>query len=488
MTPLSIAFLVGLIGIFGIFSALHAVSSIIKEANSLDRGRRLLEDLPADLPIDYDYRSWIIEQDAGLSDTHFGDHLFSAALAAKSGRAVTLHEFHQLSNRREDRRKDARLSGGITALLLVCGIAGTLLAIKPILGDFSVTSDPAGISNAADNVAKATDLIQSLGEAFLPSLVALGLTVFVAFARGFYTQLRGHLAGKLDEFDLQDLFHRFPPPSISNEMNNVRAQLTDLVTQILASQRNLDGFVQQLTNAASVFQGETPKLQKVSKEILGAVNKLTPAITSLDNSISQNFGQSSPLITNLNGIAAISSDVVNATKELKSAGSSISKSIDLTSRMLKQSADLIESQIQSAGVKTTENIANAAGGILETLFNDAVLKINNSASPLITSSSIIVKEVQSLKADTKQTVDDLSKVISSVVSSTTSTLHQSLLESSTNLASNVNESIARIEKANNSSVSKIEADINSMKLAIGNELSQMQQTCVLGRYFGKRSK
>ncbi|HYN78368.1 MAG TPA: hypothetical protein VES73_11310, partial [Lamprocystis sp. (in: g-proteobacteria)] len=240
LTPVIISLIVGGIGVVGLFAAFRAAHAISLERAAMRRGRSALRDLPMGQDTVFNYRDWLIDRGANLADSHFADHLLAAADATKSGRAVSLHELHEVSARREARRVWARLSGGITALLLVCGIAGTLAAIKPVLGNFALDSKAAGTTEVSVNITKATDLIQGLSTAFLPSLVALLFTLIVASARGWYAHGRGVLAGELDRLDMEDLFQRFPPPSLSRELDGVRGQLAELTVQMLASQRNLD--------------------------------------------------------------------------------------------------------------------------------------------------------------------------------------------------------------------------------------------------------
>lgn len=428
MTPLLIAALVGGIGVFGIVSALHANSGIRTEIDILRRGRRMLEDLPMDQPRDFDYRTWMIEQNARLCDSHFGDHLFAAADATRSGRAVTLHEFHQLSARREARRKAARISGGITALLLVCGIAGTLIAIEPILGGFQITADSAGVSNAAENVEKATFLIQSLGQAFLPSLVALALTVIVALTRGFYSQSRGHLAGKLDDLDLQDLFHRFPPPSISRELNDIRVQLAELATQMLASQRNMDDFVQRLSDASTGFQKDTPPIQKASIDFVQGVLKLTPTMVSLDNTITQHFGVASPLVEKLDGVIAVSEAVKKTSAHMESAGNLLEQSMKQTHRILEETAASIDHQIRTAGQEVATNIAQAASIAIRDSFESVVQQINIAAEPLQQAAIAATRENTALKTEMTHVVKDLENKIEVLLSENTAEMRSEVTQ------------------------------------------------------------
>lgn len=52
------------------------------------------------------------------------------------GRAATTSEIHAYIARREKNKISPKFSAGIAALLLIIGIAGTLMSVHPILSDF----------------------------------------------------------------------------------------------------------------------------------------------------------------------------------------------------------------------------------------------------------------------------------------------------------------------------------------------------------------
>jgi len=92
--PIVIAIIVGLIGMVGLFAAGRAAYEIGRERAVLRRGQAALRDLPMPADAGFDYRVWINDRGAEISDSHFGDHLRAASDAEKSGRAVSLHELH----------------------------------------------------------------------------------------------------------------------------------------------------------------------------------------------------------------------------------------------------------------------------------------------------------------------------------------------------------------------------------------------------------
>ncbi|WP_295390444.1 hypothetical protein [uncultured Thiodictyon sp.] len=468
--PISLSILVGAIGLVGIVAAWLAYKGIDAERDALRRGSLGLEDVP-DSDEKYDYRGWLKER--RLDDSHFGDHVRAAADARRSSRAISLQELHQVSARREARRGSARVSGGIAGLLLVCGIAGTLFCIKPVLRDFDITADqrngetqqaikassavgkaeggqsssgPGGINNAKN-------LIHDLSQAFLPSLWALVLTVIVAMVRGLYTHNRGTLAGELDQLDLEDLFARFPPPSLSRELDGVRAQLADLTAQMLASQRNLDGFVQRLTDAAQGFQNNAPPLQEASNRFVGGVKHLAPRLDILSKTIADHLGPTAPVVSRFDGLLAVATDVNKAAAQMQTAGAILSEHLSASHRLLKDTTDALPAQFQAACQSASGVIAQAASHALATACQDAVARLDAAALPLRDAAQSVAAENRALKADTSQTIANLTRSVEALCDATTKGMR-------TDLNTGLDAATGRVDSLLTATASQVRASLN----------------------------
>ncbi len=398
--PVIISIVVGAIGLVGLVAAVIAAMAIRTERKVLKRGRDSLADLP--VGADYNYREWINERH--LDDSHFADHLRGAADAAKAGRAVSLSELHQVSARREASRRSARLSSGVTGLLLVCGIAGTLWCIKPVLGQFDVTASPGG-EMGATNGAVATKMIRDLSNAFWPSLIALIGTVVVVSARGFYTHGRGVLSGKLDRLDLEDLFGRFPPPSISRELDEVRAQLGNLVGHIVSSQRNFDGAVERLTNAAQGISKQTLPLYDASERFSKAANQLAPKFDELVLTLSSHLGQSAPILKQLGALQLVSQQITVATTQMEHSGKTLSNHLVLSHQVLKQVSKDLPAQMQSACETASRIIADATSAAIATACTEAVRSLDAAAAPVRQAASEINQGNQALRTEIAKIVE-----------------------------------------------------------------------------------
>lgn len=407
-TPIVATSIVVLIAIFGAVCGLIAGDGIGREQRMLKRGVDSLRDVPAGPAALFDYRRWVKERPE-LVDTHFADHLLSAWAAAKAGRAVSLHELHEVSARREARRRSARLSGGITGLLLVCGIAGTLLAIKPILGGFNISSNPVGFREASDSALAATKMIRDLGQAFWPSLAALIGTIVVVFLRGVYAHRRGTLAGELDQLDLEELFPRFPPPSISREFDEVRAGLGELVTTMLASQRSFDDFVKRLTGAARGFRADAPPLQQAATRFATASETLAPKLDALLAALPTHFGPDAPLCARLGSLDILGQQVTATALEMKQNGSIMAEQLETAHRILQQTANDLPGQIKDGCVSAATILKVATSNAVTAACADTARSMDAAAAPVRDAAAALHAADQALRDDVATTIDTLAR-------------------------------------------------------------------------------
>lgn len=399
-TPIVATSIVVLIALFGAVCGLIAGAGIVREQRMLKRGVDSLRDVPAGPAASFDYRRWVKER-PDLVDTHFADHLLSAWAAAKAGRAVSLHELHEVSARREARRRSARLSGGITGLLLVCGIAGTLFAIKPILGGFNISSH--------DTELTATKMIRDLGQAFWPSLAALIGTIVVVFLRGVYAHRRGTLAGELDQLDLEELFPRFPPPSISREFDEVRAGLGELVTTMIASQRSFDDFVTRLTGAARGFRADAPPLQDAATRFVTAAETLSPKFDALLAALPAHFGPDAPLGARLGSLDMLAQQVNATAQEMKQNGSIMTEHLETAHRILQQTASDLPGQIKDGCVSASTILRVTTVNAVTAACADTARSMDAAAAPVRDAAAALHAADQALRADVAATIDVLAR-------------------------------------------------------------------------------
>jgi len=401
--PITISLVVGAIGLIGLLAAAVAWKDVSDQRAKLRQGRSALADLPDSPDESIDYRQWLKERH--LDDSHFGDHLRSASDARRSGRGISLSELHQVSARREARRWSARVSGGVTGLLLVCGIAGTLWCIKPVLSAFKVSASAGAVVSGAGSADFATTMIHDLGEAFWPSLVALVLTVVIAFARGLYTHVRGILAGELDQLDLEDLFPRFPPPSLGRELDGVRAQLGELAAQMSASQGNFNNFVTRLSKAAEGLGDNGPPLANAAQQFTTAATVLAPKIDDLIGTLSGHLGPGAPLVAGLGALQVVCGQVATATEQIRTASNVLSEDILLSDRVLREVAEQLPAQIEAGCKSASAIIADRAAAAIAGARVEAVQALEAAAVPVRQAADGINQANQKLRADVARMVD-----------------------------------------------------------------------------------
>lgn len=324
-TPIVAAALVAGVGLLGMIAGLVACRRVFAEGKALDKGEDALAahlslaDLEVTDPI-----AWLALHDLP-KDSHFGDHLLSVWCGWIGERVPTLAELHSLSARRERRRLSARISGGITALLLICGIAGTLLCIHPILKAFTIPVNEKAEVLIDPMVAQ--ELIRSLGSAFLPSLAALVATVLVAILRGVYLQSTTGLAWRLDRFAVAKLFPMFKPKRFGSELTAVHLKLSRLVDRMEERDRGFGEAVGVLGKAAEDLKDSGPRLKAASDRMTHAADKLATETESITKALEAHLGENSSLASGTRSITMMLESCQAAATQLRDSGTTLATAL-----------------------------------------------------------------------------------------------------------------------------------------------------------------
>lgn len=273
-------FIVSAFGLTGFVATVRSLQRLAAEARNLREGLRAFSKLDgADKTWHEGPKAWLSKQPIE-PDSHFGDYTRAVWGGWLHGRIPSLDELRSMSRRRELSSLANGISKGVVALLLIVGIAGTLLAIKPILGGFEISVSAMGeTEDAALSAEKVTLMIHRLGTSFLPSLIALVATVLVSVTRGLYLQRSSRLSHDLDMFALEELFPRFRAPSITQDFQEIHVGFIRLSDQM---QRRDDRFGESVERLAEVVAGlekvapalrdATKKLQSAKKEFISSAN------------------------------------------------------------------------------------------------------------------------------------------------------------------------------------------------------------------------
>jgi hypothetical protein len=316
--PVIFAVGAGLVGLVGLITALMAHASISKDNSEIKSAENTLISPEAwdgaETHSEHELSEWMrsrsIHPESGVAD------VIRACWSAWVGsRGTSLTELHVLVARRERTKAPARLSAGIATVLLIVGIVGTLSSVKPILEAFQFrpstsegvipANDAPSLVNVEDSAALVNSLMHSLGEAFLPSLVALIATVIVVFARGIYSLGLHRYTLQLDRFAMGTVMPHFRPRSISDEYEEVRKSFGALAKAIGEREEKLDVVVAQLTKFVDSVAPALHGLDSGIGRMTTAADALASKSNSIATTLTRTLGKKSPLYEAVSGFEGI---------------------------------------------------------------------------------------------------------------------------------------------------------------------------------------
>lgn len=259
-----------------------------------------------------------------ILDSCIADSIRACWSAWLGGRSTSLTELHVLVARRERARGSARLSAGIAGLLLVVGIVGTLSSVHPILKDFRFQVSSSGeLQEVAQSTALVNSLVNNLGDAFWPSLIALGGTVFVVFCRGCYALSLHQFTLELDRFAISSLIPRFRPSSITQEYSDVKRILSELSEDISRREQGFESVVEELQKLVAGITPAAEALKATAEQSEEAAKKLSARSNSIADGITRTLGPNSPIYLAVSGFEGIFARTTKALDSLTSEVSSI---------------------------------------------------------------------------------------------------------------------------------------------------------------------
>jgi len=316
--PVFFAVFAGAVGVLGCIAAFVAHASTSRDRAAIKKAKTMLTSSEswegAHTYSEHELSEWFrnrtIDPESGVAD------VIRACWSAWLGsRSTSLTELHVLVARRERSKAPARLSAGIAALLLVIGIVGTLFSVKPILKDFQFrASTPEGVMpstdapslvNVEDSTALVNSLMHSLGDAFLPSLVALGFTIVVVALRGIYSLGLQRYTLELDRFAMGTVMPHYRPRSISDEYEEVRTTFGSLAKTMGDREEKFDKVIAQLTKFVDSVGPTLAGLDTGIDKMTTAANALAAKSNSIADTLSRTLGKKSPLYAAVNGFEGI---------------------------------------------------------------------------------------------------------------------------------------------------------------------------------------
>jgi hypothetical protein len=360
--PIFFSVFAGAVGLLGCGAAVIAHVSTSRDRSAIKDAETTLTSPEAwegaHSTSEHDLSDWFrksrIDPESGVAD------IIRACWSAWLGsRATTLTELHVLVARRERSKVPARLSAGIATLLLVIGIVGTLFSVKPILKTFQFrTSTPEGVMPATDapvlsNVEESTELVNtlmhSLGDAFLPSLVALGFTIFVVGLRGIYSLGLHRYTLDLDRFAMGTVIPHYRPRSISDEYEEVRATFGSLAKTIGEREEKFDKVITQLTKFVDSMGPTLSVLDDGVTKMATAADALAVRSNSIATTLTRTLGKKSPLYAAVNGFEGIFERTRDQLDQLSKHVEEVSKNHDETRQQLLAALDQLASAVETIG-------------------------------------------------------------------------------------------------------------------------------------------
>lgn len=496
--PVLFSVIAGFVGFIGVCAAWVAHSSTTRDRALIESAETTLTSTEAwegaRTHSEHELSQWLAKQGIGI-ESGVADIIRACWSAWLGSRGTTLTELHVLVARRERCKMAARLSAGISTLLLVIGIVGTLFSVKPILKAFQFristpegampeTDDPV-LSNVAESTELVNSLMHSLGDAFLPSLVALVATIIVVAFRGMYSLGLNRYTLELDRFAMGTVMPHYRPRSIADEYDDVRSTFNDLAKTISEREKKFDKVVVQL---AKIFDGVQPTLSGLEKGIAKmstAADALASKSNSIATTLTRTLGKKSPLygaVTGFEGIFERTNEI------MENISAHINKITDEHEKSRREMIDTLEEisgtienvktgqlEDRAAIDKTLENLRTIITDLPEQAI-DVVRKTFDSGIAKMQT------ELEKSLSEQKKEVTSTIEVVRDTTRATLDLIKNNLTETSKQIidsAKAIPETLAAIETSLSDSSQKLNEATNAIPAAIeriNSTLSKAQES------------
>lgn len=483
--PKFFAFGAGLVGLMGVVAAIMAAQRVDKDRKLIEQAGSLLVSpqswTGSRTQSEHEVTAWLgklgIRDDSGVADV-----ILTCWSAWLGSRPPALNEIHVLVARRERTKLAVRLSGGIVALLLVIGIAGTLVSVKPVLGNFVFKSSvpkaaqatqEGGLVSVVENVDLINRLMQNLGEAFMPSLVALIATVVVASFRGVYTLGLHRYTLELDRFAIRTVMPHFRPRSVSDEFATVRSSFESLAKSIEKREEKSERLINSLVAFTQSLEPTLSSMASTLGKMSGAAEALDSKSRSLAETLVKTLGRKSPLyeaVQNFDGLFKRATAELNL---LSNIALKISKNEDAHHTALQQHLEKLNALVLSlqTGLKTGQgDLLNAAVAVKRLIadfpkdavnqsrevFQTGLKSMEDRLGPFIEGQAKANQELRAHLQSTadqntfgiKQALEELDKDSKQIIGKTSEALSQgqTILQNATEVIARLDQAIQTMEE------------------------------------------
>ena len=236
--------------IAGLYFQLKALRGYRAELDHLERTQIAIGAMDVGEPIEV-----LISRASASERSIVGHRIRQVKDIARSPAPPSVADLSAADLERDDSRLESVFPNTLISILLIIGLAGTLLSFKTIIGDFPVESKTTvEITNWMNKAYPA------FGTAFFASLVGIGGTVVMLVFRSFVHNQRAELFDRLDRLTAAPVYPRF-----------VEQQATDATTLALAGQ--------QLLETAASFEQSVAKMEGIPDALASATSGLADAAT-----------------------------------------------------------------------------------------------------------------------------------------------------------------------------------------------------------------
>jgi methyl-accepting chemotaxis protein len=366
--PVLISLSISVVGITGLIAALIALLGVKHEHEQVVRFQQGSSGELLERVSDSDFRpaSWLKEKGFKVS-SHLGDQVLAVYGGWRLGRPPGLAELHNLWTRRERSRFSARVAGGIAATLLICGIAGTLSSVHPILQAFKISVDSNGaVQEASQSAYNVVSMVQGLGRAFYPSLTALAWTLVVVFFRGLYAHKASSLARDLDRLTIDYFFPSFRPSTLSEDFSELAVKLSTVADRISERDTAFAAATESLQGSIDEIGRIIPAVKKASEDAIRGSAALAKDTTNVVSAFAKHLAEGSPLFLAVDRLGRTVDTADESVKKLHDVAIKVSadqrasrETIEQIAEALKEAIENSPDVIRGAAREGAKEIANA---------------------------------------------------------------------------------------------------------------------------------
>lgn len=335
-----IVFILG-VAAAGLACQFAALRSYTTESKSLDRAQREFAALDPGVSLDT-----LSSRAALTARSVVGHRLSQVRDIARSPAPPSVAELSAADFERDDSRLVSVLPNTLISILLIIGLAGTLVSFKAIFGDFHTeTKTQEEITKWLNNA------YQSFSTAFHASLCGIGATVLLLICRSFVHNKRAELLDRLDRFTAGEIYVRF-----------IRVQATDATTlklagdQLLTTAGTFETSVEKMTGMSEVMEAATVGIAGATDEMRTALH----GASGMFNDFKSAFTEGGDVRASLHRLEAIAGQLGRQANENTEA---LGKAVAAAGKNFGDTAGSVK--------QTGENIAATSAAILAAAGNTA---------------------------------------------------------------------------------------------------------------------